>query len=163
MSLRSPQWQKSRLRPLSRRFCRTIADRRAMTRVSSRNRFGRTNPRGRFRIPTSTVELNASNPRSTPHAACHAKSRPSRSTASRSDKPSNACSTITVASTPCRDRWPAKPPTACTNQRNSHHRTVGAPRQQEIGTGPRADPRAPPSDSLTAPARKPIPKPRPPN
>lgn len=44
-------------------------------------------------------EWNASRPISTPAAACHARSRPSRSTASRSDNPSNDCNTITVANT----------------------------------------------------------------
>lgn len=44
--------------------------------VSSKNRFGRSEPRSRVRIPTSTVGWNGAYPVSTPAAACQARSRP---------------------------------------------------------------------------------------
>ena len=72
---------------------------RVVTLVSSNKRRGRAEARSRFRIPTSAVGWNAAAPTSTPAAACQRRSASSRSQASRSLSPSNACSNITVAIT----------------------------------------------------------------
>jgi hypothetical protein len=67
--------------------------------VSSDKRRGRAEARSRFRIPTSAVGRNAAGPTPVPAAACQRRSASSRSQASRSLSPSNACSNITVAIT----------------------------------------------------------------
>jgi hypothetical protein len=82
-----------RPRPLSTPVCSTT------WRTASKSRRGRVERRMRLRQYTSTVGWNPSSSRRSPHATFQAISRRNALIASRSDRPSSACSTITVATT----------------------------------------------------------------
>jgi hypothetical protein len=68
-------------------------------RTASKIRLGLGEARIRFRQYTSTVGWKPSSSNRSPQATFQAISRRNALTASRSDKPSSACSTITVAIT----------------------------------------------------------------
>jgi hypothetical protein len=68
-------------------------------RTASKTRRGRSEDPSRLRQYTSTVGWNPSSSNRSPQATFQAISRRNALMASRSDKPSSACSTITVAIT----------------------------------------------------------------
>jgi hypothetical protein len=82
-----------RRRPASTPVASTTA------RTASKTRRGRSEARMRLRQYTSTVGWNPSSSRRSPQATFQAMSRRSALAASRSLKPSNACSTMTLATT----------------------------------------------------------------
>jgi len=76
-------------------------------RTASKIRRGRSEDRRRLRQDTSTVGWKPSSSRRSPQATFQAMSRRNALIASRSDRPSSACSTITVATTSAgTDRYP---------------------------------------------------------
>jgi len=81
--------------------------RRTAVAATSKTRRGRCERLIRLRQYTSTVGWNPSSSNRSPQATFQAMSRRSALTASRSLKPSNACSTMTLATTSAgTDGWP---------------------------------------------------------
>jgi hypothetical protein len=87
-------------------------------RTASKIRRGRSEARSRARQYTSTVGWKPSSSRRSPQATFQAMSRRSALMASRSLRPSKACSTITVATTSAgTEGWP--PPCRATSANSS--------------------------------------------